>query len=100
MIDKIRALCKEQGITIAELERRAGIGNGVVARWKTSKPSYERVALVADVLGVSPDYLLGAVDDRYSSTDPIFNKIGKLNHDNRKALASYLEFLLENQDKK
>lgn len=58
MVERIKELCKEKGITIAELERNCGIGNGIIARWKKSKPSFERVAKVADFLGVSPEYLL------------------------------------------
>lgn len=58
MVDRIKELCKQKGITIAELERKCEIGNGIIARWKKSKPSFERVAKVANFLGVTPEYLL------------------------------------------
>lgn len=58
MVQRIREMCKEKGITLAELERRCSIGNGIIARWKTSKPSYERLSRVAQELGTSPEYLL------------------------------------------
>lgn len=57
LVQRIKEVCKEQGITVAELERKCGIGNGIIARWKTSKPSYDRLAKVASALGVSVDYL-------------------------------------------
>ena len=58
MFERIKKLCAEKGITIAELERSCQIGNGIIARWKKSKPSYDRVAKVAHFLGVTPEYLL------------------------------------------
>lgn len=57
MVQRIKELCKEKGITIAELERKCGIGNGIIARWKTSKPSYERLLAVASALETSVEYL-------------------------------------------
>ena len=64
MVERIRTLCKEKGISVAELERRCGIGNGIVARWKTSKPAYDRLAAVASELEVTVDYLRGLTDEK------------------------------------
>ena len=58
MVDKIRQLCKESGKTLASLERSLGIGNGVIARWDTHKPSVDRVKAVADFFGCTVDDLL------------------------------------------
>lgn len=57
MVQRIRELCKQKGITIAELERRCGIGNGIIARWEKSKPSYDRLLKVAEELDSTVDYL-------------------------------------------
>ena len=57
-IANIRALCKERKITIAELERNTGLGNGVIARWDGASPRIEGVKAVADYFGVSVDDLL------------------------------------------
>ena len=43
LLTRIRNLCRNQGISIAELERKAGIGNGIIARWSKSKPSTENL---------------------------------------------------------
>lgn len=58
--DNIKKLCAARGITIAELERAAGIGNGVIARWGTEyrSPRLEGVCKVADYFGVTVDDLL------------------------------------------
>lgn len=58
MVDKIRSLCKERGITIYEIERTLGIGNGVIARWDESSPRVKTVKKVAEYFGLTVDELL------------------------------------------
>lgn len=59
LVENIRALCVERGISIMALERGAGLGNGVISRWNESSPRLESVLAVAGFLGVSVDCLLG-----------------------------------------
>ena len=56
-------MCSDRNITIAELERETGIGNGVISRWDTLNPRVDRLKLVADYFGVSMDELLKPSDD-------------------------------------
>lgn len=63
MLDKIKALCKEQKTSIFKLEKQLGFGNGVIGRWDKSVPSYERLAAVANALDVPVSYLTGETDD-------------------------------------
>lgn len=58
MVSNIKTLCGKTGVTIAELERKIGFGNGTIARWDENAPSVARVKLVADYFGVSVDELL------------------------------------------
>ena len=58
IVEKIRDLCNEKKITIAELERNAGIGNGVIRRWDDQNPRSDKLKLVADELKVTVDELL------------------------------------------
>lgn len=57
-------LCKEQKISIAELERKTGISNGQIRKWDVSTPGTDKVTLVADFFDVSLDYLLGRTDKK------------------------------------
>lgn len=59
MVEEIRALCKQQGISLTKLEQKLGFGNGVIGRWDKSKPSYDRIVKVADALGVSVSDITG-----------------------------------------
>lgn len=58
---RVRALCKQRGITLKELERILGISNGYVAKVTKEgfRPKEQRLKLIADYFMVSPEYLLG-----------------------------------------
>lgn len=58
MLEKIKGLCAENGMSISQLEQILGLSNKAIYRWDTSKPSIDRVKAVADYFGVTVDYLL------------------------------------------
>lgn len=58
MFDRIKALCKERGISISELEERTGLGKNTVYRWGTIMPSADKLSRVAKALGVTTEELL------------------------------------------
>lgn len=59
LINNIKALCSEKGITITELERTLGFGNGTLHKWSKGKATTDSISKVADFFSVSVDYLLG-----------------------------------------
>lgn len=59
MKDRIKALAKERGFSIAEVERRSGLSKNTIKKWDHSTPSVDKVASVAKCLGVSIEDLLG-----------------------------------------
>lgn len=56
--ERIKEEADRQGLTIAELEKRAALGNGVIGGWRKASPNARKLEAVADILGVSVDYLL------------------------------------------
>ena len=56
----IKAMCEKQGVSLAELERIAGFGNGPIGKWSHDKvkPNFESLEKVAAALGVSVTALL------------------------------------------
>ena len=55
---KIKELAQKKKISISELERRAGLSNGSISKWKQSTPNPERLKRLAEYFGVSFDYLI------------------------------------------
>ncbi len=60
LVGKIKELCASRGITIKELERTTGLGNGTIRRWDDSSPALEKVIKVADYFDISVDMLTGS----------------------------------------
>ena len=56
--ERIKKLAKDHGMTIAEVNEKAGLGKNSLYNWKYQKPSYENLKKVADVLGTTPDKLI------------------------------------------
>lgn len=58
MLERIKELCKKQGITVKELEIKASLSYGAIGHWNKSTPKADALFLVSRLLGVSVEYLL------------------------------------------
>ena len=57
--DNIKNHAKKRGLSLMEVERRAGLARGHIEKWKKDfNPSLSSLQKVADVLGVSIGTLL------------------------------------------
>lgn len=56
--ENIKALCDKKGISIMELEKTAGVGNGVVGKWREAAPMLSTLEKVAKALNVPVTKLL------------------------------------------
>lgn len=63
LLNNIRRQCADKGISIAEIERRAGLADNAIFKWACTSPSVDRVQRVAAELGVSMDELLGSEEN-------------------------------------
>ena len=61
--ERTESTAKQRGLSMPELERKAGLGEKSIYSWKRSTPKSDNLAKVANVLHVSTDYLLGRTDD-------------------------------------
>nr|DAX12734.1 MAG TPA: helix-turn-helix domain protein [Bacteriophage sp.] len=52
MLEKVKKIAKEKGLSIAALENKAEIGNGTISRWDKSKPNLKSLEKIATVLDV------------------------------------------------
>lgn len=67
LFDRTKELSKMRGFNLQETAEKAGLSVNAIYRWKTTNPSQVSIKAVADVLGVSVDYLLGNTDEMHSS---------------------------------
>lgn len=67
LFERIKETAKERGISLTALSVKSGLGEKTIYKWKEKEPSANRIKAVADVLGVSVDYLLGNTDDMHAN---------------------------------
>lgn len=53
VVEKIRAICKEKGVPISQLEKALGYANGYLNPKKAANIRLDRLAEIANYLGVS-----------------------------------------------
>lgn len=65
MYDIFEKLCKERGITPYRVSKDTGISTATLSDWKTGKshPKADKVKILAEYFGVSPEYITTGVDD-------------------------------------
>lgn len=56
--ENVKLACKENGISISELEERLGFARSSIYKWNTSTPGVNKVKSVADYLKKPIEYFL------------------------------------------
>lgn len=66
--DRIKNISKKKGYSsLRVLSETAGLGPNAIYQWRDKTPRTDNLQAVADVLGVSVDYLLGNTDDMHAN---------------------------------
>lgn len=58
--ENIEKICEKKNISISALEKRAGLGNGTIGKWKSGdvSPTIDSLCAVANALGIEVTRLL------------------------------------------
>lgn len=73
LFERTKEISKKRGMSLQDTAKLAGIGINSIYQWKKQTPSVDRIKLVADVLNVSVDYLLGNTDDIHANKNATSN---------------------------
>ena len=79
MLDKIKELCRSQGMSVSQLEEVLGFGNKAIYKWDKQTPGIDKVKKVADYFGVTVDYLLSEemeFDEKEALLQQLFDNKG------------------------
>lgn len=52
LYDKIKEICKQKGLSVAFVEKEAGLSNGTISKWNDSSPTLKNLKAAADILGI------------------------------------------------
>lgn len=67
VFERIKETAKLRGTNLKNLAKQVGLSENAIYSWKNKTPRTDNVQAVADVLGVSVDYLLGNTDQMYGN---------------------------------
>lgn len=84
-VERVRAICKGRKIPISRLESDLGFSNGYVGQLKKGVFPADRLAKIANYLGVTTDYLLTGEETKKAPTPEDERVI-----DDRKMKAAFL----------
>ncbi|QIL49897.1 helix-turn-helix transcriptional regulator [Weissella coleopterorum] len=78
--ERIKKISRDKGMSLSQLNKKANMKDNVIYSWKSKEPSATAIKKVADVLGVSVDYLLGNADEMLpnkegTTNEPVDNSI-------------------------
>lgn len=57
-VERVRAICAERKIPISKIERDLGFSNGYIGQLRKGVFPADRLAMIAEYLGVTTDFLL------------------------------------------
>ncbi|HIB3686273.1 helix-turn-helix domain-containing protein [Enterococcus faecalis] len=114
MLEIIKKLCKNSGISVYQLEEYLGFGRNTIYQWNKRTPGIDKIESVADYFQVSTDYLLGRtdtpdelstrnfassisdlIDSNDSDTFELINTISKLDKESLSAIKPLVDRILE-----
>lgn len=58
MLQKIKVLCKKNGISMYALEKELNLSSGSICKWEKSTPRIETLQKISDYFGVPITYFL------------------------------------------
>ena len=59
--ENVKAICEKKKMSLASVEKAAGLGNGTISGWRNSSPTVNKLQAVAKILGVKVTKLLEEV---------------------------------------
>lgn len=98
--ERIKELCKKNGISMNKLEDECGFAKGYVSKLDKSVPNSGKLQLIADYFNVSLDYLMTGEENSINFTEDNARLISKIRNDTELSKVLYKYFELSDADKK
>lgn len=78
-IDRIKALTKEKGISLSFICGKLGLARNYLSEVKNGKAKLtdDRLAIIADILNTTPEYLKGETDEKEKPADLVVSEQDK-----------------------
>ena len=72
--ERIKEIAKKRGMNLQTVAKNADLSSNMIYQYKTVNPKMDTLKTLADVLGVSTDYLLGNTNDIHTNNKSTDNE--------------------------
>ena len=69
VFERIKILAKKRGLSLVEINDKAGLGTRTIYHWKNKTPSIDNLKAVAKVLHTTTSYLFGEDEPKHETID-------------------------------
>lgn len=69
-VERVKEICKERKIPISRLEKDLGFANGYISQLRKGSFPDDRLLLISNYLGVTPNYLTTGVEREETKKEP------------------------------
>lgn len=66
MYETIAEEAKKRGMSVLQLEKKAGLARSSITKWKTSSPNLDSLDKVADALGITTSTLVARAKKKHT----------------------------------
>lgn len=73
VFERIKEISKKRGTNLKTIARQAGLSENAIYSWKNKTPRTDNLQAIADILGVSVDYLIGNTDELHANKKTTVN---------------------------
>lgn len=101
MYNRIKKLCRINGISVSALEKKLGIGNGTIVKWKKSMPRADILIKTAAFFSVPAEYLIFGEKGIKSETrkEKILVLLNSFSDRELEMLETFLKTLIDRREK-
>lgn len=78
IVNSIKQLCKNNGITVSFMEKEIGMSQGLVSKWAKTTPSLDKIIDIADYFHETIDDVIGRTLDKEDANDMLIEKLSAL----------------------
>lgn len=96
--ERIKELCKKNGISMNALEKELGLGIGYISKLGKSTPNAKYLQKIADRLGVTTDYIMTGEEPKFSKDRALLEVQITEDAELMKRLKKYMDLPQEKKD--
>lgn len=91
LVNIIKEKAQQQGLSLAEVERKLGLGNSTIRKWDKNSPSLDKIIATANLLRLHPQELGFDCVEHDTELSEFIRKYNSLSQTDKNKIASFID---------